>query len=264
VAANALTATEMSTGCNLANLRSELISSGADALLFSGGGDDLFLQRVYPPATAVSAFEWFLNPAAGKRVPINQKRFDRFLSDLQRAIQRIAAIATQYNLPCFLHTYAVPIPSGRGAYPYPGFGPWIRPVLIKRGYDPTWMWQEGLRQVNVKNIPYSDFKQFRAEGKVVECSVGEAEIVGRIDPARQIAGNSKPATATQTGPSAASPASEKNQKPASEKTPPKPYFFLTIRVDDPNLAAELAAAKIQFTGMRSGLSRSCSLPGACR
>ena len=136
VATNALTATEMSTGGNLANLRSELISYGADALLLSGGGDDLFLQRVYPPAAAVSAFEWFLNPAVGKRLPINQKRFDRFLSDLQRAIQRIAAIATQYNLPCFLHTYAVPIPSGRGAYPYPGFGPWIRPVLIKRGYDP--------------------------------------------------------------------------------------------------------------------------------
>jgi hypothetical protein len=42
VAANALTAAEMSTGRNLANLRAELISSGADALLFSGGGDDLF------------------------------------------------------------------------------------------------------------------------------------------------------------------------------------------------------------------------------
>ena len=136
VAANALTAAEMSTSYHLANLRAELISSGADALLFSGGGDDLFLQRVYPPATAVSAFEWFLNPAAGRRLPINQKRFDRFLTDLQRAIQRIAAIATQCNLPCFLHTYDVPIPSGRAAYPYPGFGPWIRPVLKSRGYDP--------------------------------------------------------------------------------------------------------------------------------
>ena len=42
VAANALTAAEMSTSYHLANLRAELISSGADALLFSGGGDDLF------------------------------------------------------------------------------------------------------------------------------------------------------------------------------------------------------------------------------
>jgi hypothetical protein len=135
-AANALTAMEMSADNNLANLRAELISSRADALLLSGGGDDLFLEKVYPFATAVSAFEWFLNPAAGGRLPINQKRFDRFLGDLYKAIQRVADVATQCDLPCFLHTYAVPIPSGRGAYPYPGFGPWIRPVLIKRGYNP--------------------------------------------------------------------------------------------------------------------------------
>jgi hypothetical protein len=135
-AANALTAIEMSVDNNLANLRTELFSGRADALLFSGGGDDLFLQKVYPSATAFSAFEWFLNPAGSGRLPINQKRFDRFLADLYTAIQRIADVATQCDLPCFLHTYAIPIPSGRGAYPYPGFGPWIRPVLIKRGYNP--------------------------------------------------------------------------------------------------------------------------------
>jgi hypothetical protein len=136
LAANALTAMEMSADNNLANLRTELISSGADALLLSGGGDDLFLEKVYSLAPAVSAFEWFLNPAAAGRLPINQKRFDRFLGDLYTAIQRIADVATQCDLPCFLHTYAIPIPSGRGAYPYRGCGPWIRPVLIKRGYNP--------------------------------------------------------------------------------------------------------------------------------
>jgi hypothetical protein len=88
----------------------------------------------------------------------------------------------------------------------------------------TWMWQEGLRQVNVKNIPYGEFKHFLAEGKVAECSVGETEIVGRIDPARHLAGNSESATAPQTGLSAASPASEKNQKPPSAKPSTKPYL----------------------------------------
>jgi hypothetical protein len=136
IAANGATAIEMSSDNKLTKLGADLISARADALLFSGGGDDLFAQGAYPPASTGSAFEWFLNPAADWRLPINQKRFDRFLGDLYTAIQRIADVATQCDLPCFLHTYALPIPSGRGAYPYPGCGPWIRPVLIKRGYNP--------------------------------------------------------------------------------------------------------------------------------
>lgn len=134
VAANGLTAIEMSSDNNLAKLGAELISSRANALLFSGGGDDLFVQGAYPPASAVSAFEWLLNPAPGGDLPINQKRFDQFLGDIQTAIQRIVALAQRYDLPSFLNTYAVPVPSGRAAYP--GFGPWIRPVLLDRGYDP--------------------------------------------------------------------------------------------------------------------------------
>jgi hypothetical protein len=134
VAANGATAREMSSDSKLARLRAELISARADALLFSGGGDDLFVPGAYPPACTGSVFEWFLNPAGAGY--LNQKRFDRFLGDLYTAIQRIADVATQCDLPCFLHTYAVPIPSGRAAYRYPGCGPWIRPVLIKRGYNP--------------------------------------------------------------------------------------------------------------------------------
>jgi hypothetical protein len=134
VAANGATAIEMSSDSKLAKLSAELISARADALLFSGGGDGLFVQGGYPPASPASAFEWFLQPAGAGC--LNPKRFDRFLGDLYTAIQRIADVATQCGLPCFLHTYAVPIPSGRAAYPYPRCGPWIRPVLIKRGYNP--------------------------------------------------------------------------------------------------------------------------------
>ena len=136
VAANGAIAMEMALDKKLAKLGAELISAQSDALLFSGGGDYLFAHGAYPPANTGSAFEWFLNPADGGRLPINQKRFDRFLSDLYTAIQRIADVATQYDLPGFLHNYALPIPSGRGAYPYRGCGPWIRAVLIKRGYNP--------------------------------------------------------------------------------------------------------------------------------
>lgn len=134
VADNGTTAIEVAADNNLAKLGAELISSRADALLFSGGGDDLFAQGGYPPAGTGSAFEWLLNPARQGRLAINQKRFDQFLIDIQTAIQRIANVASRCYLPCFLHTYAVPIASGRAAYP--GVGPWIRPVLESRGYDP--------------------------------------------------------------------------------------------------------------------------------
>ena len=52
----------------------------------------------------------------------------------QPVISRLVRFAI--CLPCLLHTYAVPIPSGRAAYPSPRCGPWIRPVLIKHGYNP--------------------------------------------------------------------------------------------------------------------------------
>jgi cell division protease FtsH len=116
----------------------------------------------------------------------------------------------------------------------------------------AWLWQEGLSQLNVKTIPYSEFKQLLAEGKVVACSIGESQILGRVDPARHIAGNSGPAVASHALSSPASSASERNQKTPSENSAPKPYFFRTTRVDDPNLTAELEAAKIEFTGARPG------------
>ena len=116
----------------------------------------------------------------------------------------------------------------------------------------AWMWQEGLSQLNVKNIPYSHFKQLLAQGKIAACSIEEKEIVGRVDPARHTAGNREPPAATQAPRSAGAPGSEKNPKSSPEKSVPKPYFFRTTRVDDPKLTAELEAAKIEFTGARPG------------
>ncbi|HEY2574089.1 MAG TPA: ATP-dependent metallopeptidase FtsH/Yme1/Tma family protein, partial [Verrucomicrobiaceae bacterium] len=45
-----------------------------------------------------------------------------------------------------------------------------------------WMWQEVLKQVNVRTIPYSEFKQDVRGGRVVECGVGEDDIIGTIQP----------------------------------------------------------------------------------
>ena len=105
--------------------------------------------------------------------------------------------------------------------------------------------------MNVKTIPYSEFKQLLAEGKVVACSIEETEIVG-VDPDRHIAGNRETPAATQAPLSPVSPGSEKNPKTFSKKPPLKPYFFRTTRVDDPNLTAELEAANIEFAGARPG------------
>jgi cell division protease FtsH len=113
----------------------------------------------------------------------------------------------------------------------------------------TWLWQEGLNQVVVKNIPYSAFKQALALGEVVACSIGEMEIDGNIDPARGSANKSNPSG----NPEGAQNSSAKETVPSpTPKSPPKPYLFRTVRVDDPNLVAQLEAAKVEFGGAKPG------------
>ena len=45
-----------------------------------------------------------------------------------------------------------------------------------------WMWQESFRQLAVHTIAYSEFKQHLANGEVVECAIGQDDIVGKIQP----------------------------------------------------------------------------------
>src|SRR5215469_1509391 len=54
-----------------------------------------------------------------------------------------------------------------------------------------WVWQEAARQVVYRTIPYSEFKADLEHGEVVECSVGQAEIQGKVQP--------KAASATEKG-----------------------------------------------------------------
>ncbi len=99
----------------------------------------------------------------------------------------------------------------------------------------------------VKTIPYSEFKRQLHQGKVVECLVGDQEIAGRIDP------NAQKGTAP-TGTPAPSPKASGAGTSAPQSAPAeKPYLFRTIRVDDPNLTAELQAANTTFSGERPGL-----------
>jgi cell division protease FtsH len=124
-----------------------------------------------------------------------------------------------------------------------------------------WVWQEAARQVVFRAIPYSEFKQHLKQGEVVECSVKDTEIVGKIQP--------KPAQATQS-PTPASKqssetkaASQSNNAPESNleaqgnKTATQPnanqaFMFRTARVEDPDLVRDLEKAGVQFTGVRPG------------
>src|SRR5512135_105630 len=95
-----------------------------------------------------------------------------------------------------------------------------------------WMWQEALGQMVLRTIPYSEFKAHLARGEVVECAVRQDEIEGRIVP--------KPGAVTAPG------------GPAQPRAP-EPFFFRTIRVEDPTLVEELQKAGVKFVGVRPGL-----------
>jgi len=152
-----------------------------------------------------------------------------------------------------------------------------------------WVWQEAFRQLAVHTIPYSQFKQYVAQGEVIECTVRPDDIVGKIQPktaenpkakASTAAKETTPAKTEAAKPEAANPSapSEKRAeskvatKPEETKAPaesakkseskattksgssktatPQPYIFRTERVDDPNLVQDLEKAHVKFDGVR--------------
>lgn len=141
-----------------------------------------------------------------------------------------------------------------------------------------WVWQEAARQVVYRTIPYSEFKDDLEHGEVVDCSVGQDDIQGKIQPKTASAAESSENTTAAKTPKTANepPASEKpksksaeaNASPASTATPeakhpvpaeaktqPKPpaaFMFRTVRVEDPNLVAELEKEGVKFSGVRPG------------
>lgn len=98
-----------------------------------------------------------------------------------------------------------------------------------------WLWQGAFMQFSVQSIAYSDFKEHLRRGEVLECAVKETVIDGKIEPKADL-------------PPVTSKGNEKNGKPNT-----KPFFFRTVRVEDPKLVEELESAKVKFTGVRPGL-----------
>ncbi len=188
---------------------------------------------------------------------------------------------------------------------------WIWYLIFTLGM--LWLWQEAAHQVVYRTIDYSDFKNYLAQGEVVECSVAQTEITGKIQPkpaplAKQpesatakapttqsappestkpsatkaateskSAPESKPkanakettaksptaksASSESTKPSATKAATESKSAPeskpkeqakevASKPAAPEAFMFRTVRVDDPDLVAELEKEGVKFTGVR--------------
>jgi len=130
-----------------------------------------------------------------------------------------------------------------------------------------WIWQESFRQIAVRTIPYSEFKQDLANGQVAECAVGVDEIDGKLQP--KPAGNhpiEKPSVKPEVQesareaekPAAQSESAESEKAAAAAKTKAKPtnpvaptaYMFRTERVEDPDLVQELEKAGVKFSGVR--------------
>ncbi len=89
--------------------------------------------------------------------------------------------------------------------------------------------QSMMVQQNVKQIPYSEFKQLLRKGQIKECKVSPDKIVGVM-----LQPPSRAATRKDEG------------KKAGEQ------MFSTVRVDDPDLVKVLEAQKVKFEGRAGG------------
>jgi cell division protease FtsH len=148
-----------------------------------------------------------------------------------------------------------------------------------------WIWQEAFKQVLVRTIPYSEFKSDLHHGEVVECTVRDDEIVGKIQP-KTVAELAKPAGGTppaaeqkeqkvekdkaatpvkSPAPAPVTPATKEEKGPkakeeakakaATPATPaaPQAFLFRTVRIEDPDLVKDLEKAGANFTGQRPGV-----------
>jgi hypothetical protein len=100
-----------------------------DALLFSGGGNDIVGDQ----------FALWLqdrNSVSGPADALREEVFDAVLEVVRAGYQDLIAIRDQYAPNCviFLHGYCIPFPQDEGAC---GLGPWLWPSLEFRGWtDP--------------------------------------------------------------------------------------------------------------------------------
>ena len=138
-----------------------------------------------------------------------------------------------------------------------------------------WFWQEASHQLTTRTIPYSQFKDLAAQGRVAELTINETEITGKVLPesARERKTNPVAAETTNALAKSESRTAEATTATASLKAAagtnagsvlpktengkantatPRAYLFRTVRVEDPDLVRDLQKAEVEFTGVRPG------------
>jgi cell division protease FtsH len=100
------------------------------------------------------------------------------------------------------------------------------------------LWQELFAHGLVQTIPYSEFKKHLANKEILECSLKEEEITGKIK--MKNGGKDHPE------------AKPLNEKASDHKW--NEFLFRTIRVEDPKLTEELLAADVKFSGARPSIA----------
>ncbi|HEY2799854.1 MAG TPA: ATP-dependent zinc metalloprotease FtsH [Chthoniobacterales bacterium] len=128
-----------------------------------------------------------------------------------------------------------------------------------------WFWLEAAHQLTVRTIPYSEFKTMLAKGRLINATIGDSEITGKIRGNPPVAAPKK-TTGEKSSPAPAATANtvkaaDEKKNPQNAKTsgsqsagkgkaPPKPasFLFRTVPVDDPNLVAEMQKAGVEFSG----------------
>ncbi|MGE0487954.1 MAG: ATP-dependent zinc metalloprotease FtsH [Vulcanimicrobiota bacterium] len=80
-----------------------------------------------------------------------------------------------------------------------------------------WVWQGALLERTIQTLTYSQFKEHVRQSQVLECEIQSDQIVGKLKP---------------------------------EKPDDHPTLFRTIRVEDPNLVADLEKTGTRFVGTR--------------
>ncbi|VVM08384.1 cell division protease FtsH [Methylacidimicrobium cyclopophantes] len=93
----------------------------------------------------------------------------------------------------------------------------------------VWLWQESVQRATVTTIPYSAFLDKLAKKEIVECTITPDEILGKM--------------VVPTPP----------KKEGEAKKESKVTLFRTVRVEDPNLVAELQNAHTIYASVRPSL-----------
>jgi hypothetical protein len=100
-----------------------MTSGKPDAILFSGGGDDIVGDQ----------FCIYLDYAAAGGTGLDMARYQMVLASVEARFEDLFAFRDQYapGVPIFGHCYDFPIPNG--AHPICA-GPWLQPSLVFCGY----------------------------------------------------------------------------------------------------------------------------------